>query len=129
MSYANDIIISRSVPSAKEIYSDMKSASRTIALQRNANETNLIIQTHWPREKDQNVTIDGDIIVVEDFACLGSNIHKSGDKFHEITSRINLVNKTCFSLLHLFKSKCVHKMDWGSWGGFQDDIGHKILER
>jgi hypothetical protein len=57
------------------------------------------------------VTIDGDIIeVVEDFAYLGSNIRKGGDKFHEIT-RINLVNKTCFSLLHIFKSKCVHKMD------------------
>jgi len=75
------------------------------------------------------VTIDRDIIeVVEDFACLGSNIHKCGDKFHEITRRIYLINKTCFSLLHTFKSKCVHKMDWGSWG-FQDDIGHKILER
>jgi len=30
----------------KKIYSDMKSASRTIALHRNANKTNLIIQTH-----------------------------------------------------------------------------------
>jgi len=63
MSYAdNMIIISRSVPSAKEIYSDMKSASKTIALHRNANKTKLIIQTRWPREKDQNVTIVGDII-------------------------------------------------------------------
>ena len=111
MAYANDmIIISRSVPSAKEIYSDMKSASKTIALHRNANKTKLITQTRWPREKDRSVTIDGDIIeVVEE-------------------RRINLVNKTCFSLLHIFKSKCIHKMDWGSWGWFQDDIGHKILE-
>jgi hypothetical protein len=54
------------------------------------------------------VTIDRDIIeVVEDFAYLRSNIHKGGDKFHEIT-RINLVNKTYFSLLHIFKSKYVH---------------------
>jgi hypothetical protein len=52
------------------------------------------------------VTIDEDIIeVVEDFAYLGSNIHKGGDKFHEITRIINLVYKTCFSLLHIFKSK------------------------
>jgi hypothetical protein len=51
------------------------------------------------------VTIDGDIIeAVEDFAYLGSNIHKGGDKFHEITRRINLVDKTCFSLLCIFKS-------------------------
>jgi hypothetical protein len=35
------------------------------------------------------VTIDGDTIeVVEDFDCLGSNIHKDGDKFHEATKRI-----------------------------------------
>jgi hypothetical protein len=46
MAYADDmIIISRSVPSAKEIYSDMKSASKTITLHRNANKTKLIIQT------------------------------------------------------------------------------------
>ena len=102
MTYADDmIIISRSVPSAKEIYSDMKSASKAIALHRNPNKTKLIIQTCWPR----NVIIDGDIIeVVEDFAYLGSNIHKGGDKFHEITRRINLVDKTCFSLLCIFKS-------------------------
>jgi hypothetical protein len=58
------------------------------------------------------VTIDGDVIV-EDFVCLGSNIHKGGNKFHEITRIINLVNKTCFSLLHIFKSKSVRKMDSG----------------
>jgi hypothetical protein len=80
----------------------------------------LIIQTRRPREKDRNVTIDGDIIeVVEDFAYLGWNTHKGGDKFYVITRRINLVNKTCFSLLHIFKFKC----------GFQNDIEHKILER
>jgi hypothetical protein len=44
MAYVDDmIIISRSVPSAKEIYSGMKSACKTIALHRNANETKLII--------------------------------------------------------------------------------------
>lgn len=46
MMYADDmIIISRSVPSAKEIYSDMKSASKATALHRNANKTKPIIQT------------------------------------------------------------------------------------
>jgi hypothetical protein len=38
----------------------------------NANKTKMIIQTHRFREKDWNVTIDGDIIeVLENFACLG----------------------------------------------------------
>jgi hypothetical protein len=40
MAYADDmIIISRSAASAKEIYCDMKSASKTTALHRNANKT------------------------------------------------------------------------------------------
>jgi hypothetical protein len=47
------IIISRPIPSAKEIYSDVtSSASKTIGLPMNANKTKMIIQTHRFREKD-----------------------------------------------------------------------------
>jgi hypothetical protein len=77
----------------------------------NANKTKMTIQTHRPREHDRNVTIDGDITeVVEDFAYLGSKIHKDGDKFREIKRRINLANKTDFSLLQIYKSKDVHQV-------------------
>lgn len=73
MAYVGDmIILSRSIASAKEIYSEIKLAVRTVGLHTNADKPKMIIQSHRPRDQTQNVTIDEETIeVVEDFVYLG----------------------------------------------------------
>ena len=107
--YADDTtIISRSISSAKEMYSDTKSAAKMTELSINTNKTIIVIH-HWPREQVWNVTTDRGYNENNGHLYVGSKTHTGGDEFHEI-KRINLANTTHFSLLPIFKCKYVHQV-------------------
>lgn len=111
VAFADDInILSRSAQRAKETLLNLDDAAKEVGLQINESKTKIMTQTRKQMTNNQTLTIGGyNLERVDKFTYLGSELTQDGQESNEIKRRIQLANKTYFSVLPIIKSRCIHR--------------------
>ena len=111
VAYADDInIMSRRLGDAESLLHNLNNAAKEVGLHINESKTKAMMQSKTRTPANSSITVgDLNIEYVDNFNYLGCNLSKDANETDEIKRRIQLANKTYFSVLPIINSKLAHR--------------------
>jgi hypothetical protein len=109
--YAEDIkLMVRSLRAVKEVFGDLNTEGKKVGLETNESKPKALIQAETIRQAENRINLgDYNVEVVTDFTYLGTCLTNKNDELVEIQARIQVTNRSYFSILSLIK---FHGINW-----------------